>query len=285
MSSSDFCDGCSDSEQEEVGTIEATDGTGTSSRGCSDAAGEEACEGSADSPLELPSESDDSDAFRQATRLVKAFAHQIRNPLTYSVASLDFLREELDLSEPLTAESYDALELGMLRLRETLGEVELLVANAPEATSPIAVEELIGEVCQALPYRIDTRSRFDASAAMKEDRGRTAQCLFNILASHAQTSPDYTAHFEAERDGAVGRCRVTGGDPREEVSMRIDFLSVIRGEEVHGSDRLSLIREFADSIGATYTFSERRGNARSVLELPLTGDPRDPASSPELPDV
>jgi signal transduction histidine kinase len=226
----------------------------------------------------------DSGRLAAIGRLAAGVAHEINNPLSFAMANVQFLREELP-SGPDADEQREAADEALVGLQRIRGIVLDLRGFAREesggqvvpAPPGDAIEEALRIASIQLKSRVRVASELaDSLPAVPFPRGRLVQVLVNLLVN-AGDALDGRTDGEVRLSGAVRRDRLVlavedngPGVPRAHRKLLFQPFHTTKPLGKGMGLGLALSRDYAERVGGTLRYEDRPGGgARFVLELPL----------------
>lgn len=129
--------------------------------------------------------------------LAAGVAHEINNPLTYLLGSIEHVIEELDAEpEPEPEALKEVLaeaKLGAVRIQRIVGELSNLARKEDAELGPTDATELMDAMVRLtmneLRHRATVVKEYDAIGPVLADEGRLSQVLTNLLVNAAHSIP------------------------------------------------------------------------------------------------
>lgn len=134
--------------------------------------------------------------------LAAGVAHEINNPLAYTLANLQLALDELDTAAgPLlpekASEIREMLKLaatGASRVKDVVSGLKLFSRNDEEQSGPVKLEAVMDLSIRMARHEIEPRAeieiRYGETPLVKANEGRLGQVFLNILINAAQAIPE-----------------------------------------------------------------------------------------------
>lgn len=200
-------------------------------------------------------------------------AHELRNPLAGIDLALANLRQELNAED--AAERIDLIRAELKRLGGLLSSLLASARQTPEAASPVALAQAIGEVLGLVRYQIPERIALESDIATDLacllPEARLRQAILNLVLNAAQAMPEAGAiRVRAALVGQELALSVQDDGPGfSEIILREGILP-FRSDRLGGSGLgLASVRRLVHDLGGTLRLSNTpTGGAQVTLLLP-----------------
>jgi len=221
-------------------------------------------------------------------RLATAVAHEINNPLTYVISSLDFLAEELreplglvadDRVEEFTEVIGEALE-GSERIRRVVQGLRHFSRADNERMEPVSLRHVLEVTCEVAKNEIRHRARLVESYGevppIMANESRLSQVFLNLLvnAAHSFPSGDAAANEIVVKTESVGdRVLVSvedngAGIPSNTLAHVFDPFGTTSSVKVGSGLSLAICRNVIEGLGGEIRVSSTEGEG-SVFTVEL----------------
>ena len=233
--------------------------------------------------------------------LASGVGHEINNPLTFVIASLSLLREELaDMEQahgtifgelsPLLVDAMDGAE----RIRSIVDRLRSLTSAESDATAPVDVAQILDEALKIADHQIRHRARVVRALTVVPpvtgSDGRLLQVFVNLLINAAQSIP--SGHIEDNTirvacllsgDHVIVEVSDTGSGIAPEVLGRIfdPFFTTKHVGQGTGLG-LSISRGIVQRMGGEISVESAIGAGSTFrVRLPVANSVRPPAATHE----
>jgi PAS domain S-box-containing protein len=203
-------------------------------------------------------------------RLASGVGHEINNPLTYMLGSLELARAELAALEESDHRArlvhhIGAVRDGAERVRDIVRDLKSLSITDDARPGPIDVEHVLDVAAATVDHEIRLRARlvrdYGGIPAALGSQGRLAQVFINLLLNAAQAIPDGAAHHNeirittrTEGDRVVVEIRDTGaGIAAEDLPRIFEPFFTTKHDAVGTGLGLSISQTIVTSLGGTIT--------------------------------
>lgn len=152
--------------------------------------------------LDVPDQQALANRMLAVGTLAAGVAHEINNPLAYTIANLEMLQLELtDASEPSNPEDLVRVALeGANRVRDIVADLRTFSREDEEKIEAVDVEELlevsIRMAWNEIRHRAHLVRTFSGPSAVRGNRSRLGQVFLNLLVNAAQSIADGDATGE-----------------------------------------------------------------------------------------
>ncbi len=232
----------------------------------------------------------------QIGRMVADVGHEINNPLTYVVASLELLQEHMnteELDDPERLEALnDALD-GTRRIEQIVRDLKTAARNQDDDGKGSDPNEAIRAALRMSTNELRQRTRVESELGevpwIPISEGRFTQIIVNLLinAAHAIPEGDHRANLVR-----VSTCTTLEGNVRIEVRDTGTGMSASTLERVFepfyttkksGTGLgLPICKKFVEASGGSLTLESTVGTGTTIqIDLPPVLDPRQSEDRPD----
>ena len=247
-----------------------------------------------------------ADRMASLGTLAAGIAHEINNPLAYTLANLQHLQAEvlpgLKLPGGQDEEAHKLLAdavLGAERVRDIVRQLKMF-SRAEEGVrpEPVDVHRVLESTISMASNEIRHRARlvrdYGAPPRVWANEGRLGQVLLNLLVNAAQAIPEGNAECQEIRvvtrphpEGALIEVRDTGsGIPEEHLEKLFEPFFTTKPVGVGTGLGLSICQDLVTGLGGRMEVRSEvgRGSSFRVILRAATGaDPGEPPRAPVAP--
>ncbi len=245
----------------------------------------------------------EADRLASLGTIAASVAHEINNPLAYSLANLELLTRVLadDADGCGAAESRAAVKLlladtreGLLRIRSIVRDLRTFSRPADDSLGPVDVERVLDSSANIVSSEVDHRARlikdYGGVPRILANEARLGQVCLNLILNAAQSIPEgrseqheirlVTRHDERGR--VTIEVRDTGEGIAEPLLAHIfEPFFTTKATSTGTGLGLSICKDLVEKLGGTLTVESAPGKGSvfriTFPELPsVAGEPRQP---------
>ena len=238
-----------------------------------------------------------SDRLATLGILAASVAHEINNPLTYTLLHLDWLATTVPalIADPaLRAEITDTIRAardGGDRVRSIVREL-LTVARHDHDAGPVSVEAALATALRlagpTLAGRAEVVRRGEAAPSVVANVGRLSQVFLNLLLNAADAfaddSPANRVEVETHHDADTVTVAITDNGPGIAADVIGRIFEPLFTTKRHSTGLgLAICKTIVDELGGHISATSRPGETRLAVRLPIArvaAAPVAPATAP-----
>ncbi|MEO5969442.1 MAG: response regulator [Bdellovibrionia bacterium] len=151
-----------------------------------------------------------ADRMAAVGTLAAGVAHEINNPLCYSLTNLSLILEDLEKVDPddllpdklnsIRKKVVQALD-GIVRVKDVVNGLKIFSRNDEEKKGPVNLEYILNSAINMAMHEIQPRAKlikkFSATPLVTGNEGRLGQVFLNLLINAAQAIPEGNAENES----------------------------------------------------------------------------------------